>query len=248
MNRHRTTHALVALVICAIALSHIASAAAIQLTPSLITEFQKAAKDVSSGNIGDETSALQFGTWMSGLVCSCLTDGNDSCSQLVKDVCDPIGQAMPGLAPTIHGIGEALQDPANAMCAVGFSASGAVPPGVDALTRPSAMPQQPVESIEAVRWSSSAGPGYEYALRYQLMLSNYSHYPTIGFEVKDRNGAQSVTRLSTVQQPGNSSDLPLAVSFASRELYTNACITFRPGTVPSGLPASLCVPIREVQP
>lgn len=219
----------------------------LQLTPTLVNEFQQAATDITSGKISDEASALQFGAWMSGLVCGCLNDGASSCSQLVKDICDPIGQAVPGLGTATQSIGQALSDPANAMCALGFTIGGGiVPPGVNPLERPDAVPAQPIESIEAVRWPS--GTGYEYALRYQLTLSNYSSYDSIGFEVQGSSGSESVTRLSTAQQPSSASDLPLAVSFSSTDLYTKACIVFGTAHVPDSLPASLCVPVREVQP
>ena len=183
-----------------------------------------------------------LGERLTSLACRCVAD--DSCDPILEHVCESLTSLLPdsaqaSLAPFIA----AVSDPAAGMCRLIVSGYEApMPPGMDGWDRGDAFPADPVLSIEAVRWRDASQ--YRYVVRYVLELEEYDAYSSIRFEARGASSPQSVRTLAGLAPVESSSDLPLAASFGSDELFTRACVVFQ--TVPDGFPREFCTPVVEV--
>ncbi|MFT4308576.1 MAG: hypothetical protein ACMXYM_04380 [Candidatus Woesearchaeota archaeon] len=186
---------------------------------------------------------ISLGASVSQLMCRCMED--ESCADWVTVACDPIAAWAPAADRAFFTpLSEGLMDPAAALCYAGRHGVGVeAPPSAPTLARPSPFPADPVLSIEAVRWPD--GSRYRYAIRYQFEADDFEDrdYERIEFTVRG-SVTRDVVALAGIAHVGSSSDLPLAASFSSDELFQRACITFR--TAPTGLPREYCTRIVEV--
>ena len=188
---------------------------------------------------------ISLGESASRLMCRCLED--DSCPEWIEGVCDPLGTWAPEANRAFFTpLSEATSDPSAAICALGHYAFGIDPPaGTSRFARPDAHPADPLLSIEAVRWPDD--DRYRYAIRYQLTADpDFDDYNSIRFTVSEGSRTGDVIALAGMAQVGSASDLPLAASFSSDDLYARACIRF--ATRPVGLPEEYCTRIIEVSP
>ena len=187
---------------------------------------------------------ISLGASASQLMCRCMED--ESCAEWVAGLCDPLGTWAPAADRAFFTpLSEGLMDPAAALCYAGRHGMGVeAPASAPTLARPSPFPADPVLSIEAVRWPDALG--YRYAIRYQFEADDgfeESDYQRIEFTVRGSN-TRDVVDLAGIAPVGSASDLPLAASFSSDELFQRACITF--DTPPTGLPREYCTRIVEV--
>ena len=189
---------------------------------------------------------ISLGASATQLMCRCLED--DSCSDFVEVLCDPLGTWAPEANRKFFTpLAEISSDPSAAICALGHYGLGyEAPPGTSPTSRPDAFPADPVLSIEVVRWPEDSR--HRYAIRYQFIADDDfddGDYQRIRFTVRG-SGTRNVADLAGVPPVGSASDLPFAASFSSSDLFTRACIRFH--EAPTGLPREYCTQIIEVNP
>lgn len=206
-------------------------------TAAFFLNLLKAAAD---GTPSLEDIGITFGEFMTTLACGCMDD--DSCDQALTVFCSGFID-IPG-ADFLDPVVQIASDPSHAMCAAGFSLDpDSVPPGIDRLEPVTdAIPEEPSLMIEAARIIS--GDDYTYALRYHVSIADedFDDYENMEYTVKSGSQEREVSDFAPILEDADV--FPITATFVSSTLYTHACISF--DEVPSGLPASFCVPIAEV--